>query len=78
MRRLDGIPGSINLSLSKLREMLKHSEAWRAAESMGWQRVRHDNSSNVQTSAERWPAGSRDSEILLNRALESSVNANSF
>ena len=35
MRQLDGIPGSINLSLSKLWEMLKHREAWLSAESMG-------------------------------------------
>ena len=38
---LDGITDSTNMSLSKLREIVKDREAWRAAV-MGLQRVRHD------------------------------------
>ena len=50
MRWLDGITDSMDLSVSKLRELVMDREAWRAVV-LGSQRVRHDQAAELDSTA---------------------------
>ena len=57
MKWLDGIIDSMDMSLSKLREMVKYRKAWHAACSPWGRRVRHDWATEQQSGCTAMHAG---------------------
>ena len=75
MRLLDGITGSLAMSLSKPRKIMKDREAWRA-QSMGLQRVGHDLVNEQQKKNKQNRLGGN--KKLLWKGASSIYNRSSF